>query len=194
MSDALDPPPQRINGLAACGEVLLVGEANPYGADPRYALYYDPERSAGGRLCRLVCELRPSTYLAIHRANLCPSDWSTREAHRRALLIAGAQTPSTPWRVIVMLGRKVHDAFAHGTGLHLEPFARSVHEPSGLTFLALPHPSGLNRRAWNVPGAYERARAALREVAPAIPWGEAPAPHKIKLPPTEPHDAGGFRQ
>ena len=41
----------------------------------------------------------------------------------------------------------------------------------GLVFVVLPHPSGLSR-AWNEAGAYERARALLREVSPEIRWGE----------------------
>ena len=36
---------------------IIVGEANPYGGDPAYALYPIPENSAGGRLCRLIMAL-----------------------------------------------------------------------------------------------------------------------------------------
>lgn len=35
-------------------EIVLVGELNPYGADPRYALYDLPVRASGyfmGRVC-----------------------------------------------------------------------------------------------------------------------------------------------
>ena len=187
---------ERDAGDARFAEILLVGEINPYDADPRHALYHEPERSAGGRLCRLVCELRPSTYLAMHRANLCTEKWSAPAARARAERLAGAVTPSTPWRVIVLLGRKVAGAFEQALRSPagaLQPFESYTHDASGLRLLCLPHPSGLNRE-WNVPGAFERARAALREVAPAIPWGEATASYKIKMPPTEPHDAGGYRQ
>jgi hypothetical protein len=36
---------------------LLLGEANPYGGDPRYALYPEPEGSSGWRLCHMVMGL-----------------------------------------------------------------------------------------------------------------------------------------
>jgi hypothetical protein len=35
-------------------KIVLVGESNPYGADPYYALYPAPDGSAGHRLCCLV--------------------------------------------------------------------------------------------------------------------------------------------
>jgi hypothetical protein len=44
----------RIVGHEACSKILLVGETNPYGGDPRYALYNEPSNSAGGRLQRLI--------------------------------------------------------------------------------------------------------------------------------------------
>lgn len=76
---------------------LLVGEQNPYGADPKFALYPYPENSAGGRLCFKVFGLTRHEYLArFDRVNLCSGKWSMS-------------------------------------------------------------------RAWNEPGAYERARAVLRE-------------------------------
>jgi len=51
---------------------VLVGEANPWGSDPFYALYPYPERYAGWRLCHLILGLYRRTYLGyFDRVNLC---------------------------------------------------------------------------------------------------------------------------
>lgn len=40
-----------------------------------------PERSAGGRLCRVVLGLDVAPYLALYaRVNLCAQRWNAREA------------------------------------------------------------------------------------------------------------------
>jgi hypothetical protein len=143
---------------------LLVGESNPYGADPSYALYPYPERSAGGRLCRLVMRLEPRQYLrAYERVNLCAGRWSLRAAR----LAGGALvSPDPPPSVIVLLGARVCAAFA----APFEPFTRysTARLPC---VLILPHPSGLSR-SWNDPGTYRRAREALRAAGCAV--GEEP--------------------
>lgn len=67
----------------------------------------------------------------------------------------------------VLLGAKVSSVF--GWLLNREdfkPFTR--HEETAYvrtrprSYIILPHPSGLSR-AWNEPGAFERARGVLRE-------------------------------
>ena len=146
---------------------LLVGEMNPYGADPHYALFCEPENSAGGRLCRLVCALRRPTYLAINRTNLCSHRWIKEEARRRAGLMMACEK----WNVIIMLGRKVSGAF----GYRGDPFTKVDLPDYQLTLVSLPHPSG-RCLAWNVPGAFDRARELLRESCPDVPWGETLRP------------------
>lgn len=141
-------------------KVVLVGELNPYGADPRYALYDEPPQSAGGRMRRLVCGLPRREYLRLGRVNLCAGKWSTPAARERARILSDmAEHPA-----FVLLGRRVARAF----GTDLEPFAWRRFESA--TLVALPHPSGLCR-VWNEPGAFERARAVLREACPEVPWG-----------------------
>lgn len=148
-----------LNGL---GGVLLVGEDNPYGSYPGFALYPRPERAAGNRL-RQILGLRERTYLAIHRTNLCTGKWSMREARRRSSLLLA---PSVPWLVLVLLGRKVGTAFNFRGGFF------SVEERSDFfRLVSLPHPSGRNRM-WNEVGAKERARRLLISEAPVVPWGE----------------------
>lgn len=129
---------------------LLVGELNPYQSveDSRYALYPYPDRSAGGRLCRLVMGLEPHRYIrAYARANLCSGKWSLPVARVRAGQLADAH-PDVP---IVLFGSKVCSAF----GREYDPFTFDGR------FVRLPHPSGLCR-AWNESGAFERAREVLR--------------------------------
>lgn len=147
---------------------LLVGEANPYGGDPSFALYPDPPGCAGHRLCHKIMGLDQDEYLErFERVNLCPTAWSMRTARQRAGDLARASSD----RTLVLFGAKVAAAF----DLQFEPFEKfgAVRPRAGADrplsaqdwvphFVVLPHPSGLSR-AWHVPGAYERARGVLRE-------------------------------
>ncbi len=124
---------------------LLVGELNPYGADPRYALFPYPERSAGGRLCHKILATHRADYLrSFDRVNLCTGKWTVAAARERATELRCAPRPT------ILLGVKVCNAF----GVAFHPFE----VVDG--YLVLPHPSGLCR-LWNEPGAYDRARAAV---------------------------------
>jgi hypothetical protein len=126
---------------------LLVGELNPYGADPDFALYPSPPGCAGDRLCRLVMELGKEEYLErFDRVNLCEGKWMMRIARIEAYKITKSEVSK-----VVLLGRKVATAF----DCELQPFRHDSR------FVALPHPSGLCR-AWNESGAFRRAREALR--------------------------------
>jgi uracil-DNA glycosylase len=148
--------------------IVIVGELNPYGRDPRYALYDEPVGSAGGRLRRIILGLRRTEYFRrdwFERGNLCTGAWSAPAARTQA----GRVVQHHPDATILMLGRKVATAFAQATGAPVvEPFSRDGR------FVAIPHPSGLNR-AWNDEGAVERARALLVEVCPEVPWGSLDA-------------------
>lgn len=140
--------------------VVLVGELNPYGGDPRHALYDEPERASGGRLRRLVLGLPRRLYLdpeLIERGNLCTGRWSAPAARARAARVVEER----PESVIVMLGRRVAAAFGRES---MDAATRDGR------FVAIPHPSGLNR-AWNDRTLVPRVRALLDEVAPEIPWG-----------------------
>jgi hypothetical protein len=104
-------------------------------------------------------QLDPDDYLArFDRVNLCAGKWSIREA--RAHAIPDIQVDAAiAGRTVVLFGAKVMTAFA----MDYLPF--TVVPPLLTlrpTFVRLPHPSGLSR-AWNEPGAFERARAVLRE-------------------------------
>jgi len=138
---------------------VLVGEANPYGADPRYALYCEPANSAGGRLCNLILQMGRNEYVrTFDRVNLCPSKWSMKVARARAheLRVAGAP--------LVLFGSKVCAAF----DVDFEPFwAGRLSDTTGLWVPAviLPHPSGLCR-LWNEgagqPANFARAGQLIR--------------------------------
>lgn len=137
-------------------KVLLVGENNPYSSNPRDALFPLPERSAGGRLCSVILGMYRDVYLeSFARVNLLSQPrWSAFAARAAATNLHEGLSPETR---VILLGKKVWDAWFEGQ--FWEPF-----RPFG-RFLALPHPSGLCR-AWQEPGAYVRARAAVLELAP----------------------------
>lgn len=147
---------EAIRHMATRGKTILVGEDNPYGSDPRYALFCRPTNSAGGRLQRLVLGVSQHDYIRdFARLNLCSKTWKRTEARAVAAEILRLAKPGTS---IVLLGSKVCMAF----GQDYEPFAAKLPSDGDLTFVILPHPSG-RCRAWNEPGAFDRAKAALRE-------------------------------
>lgn len=148
------------------GRVLLVGESNPYGADPQFALYCSPPNSAGARLRRIL-GLSEDAYLGMHRVNLCVGAWDKRQAKLRSHEL---RSPDSPWNVLVLLGRKVTLAFGEdGYSPPLLPFTTRLSCP-GMLLVSLPHPSG-RCTAWNAPGAVDRARSILREAVPEVAWG-----------------------
>jgi hypothetical protein len=140
--------------------LLFCGEQNPYGADPDFALYCYPPGCAGYRLRRIV-GLPQHQYLALRRVNLCEGDWALRTAREQArLLVTDEALPC----IVVMLGRKVADAFGYG-----RPFF-TTGEKLRHTLVSLPHPSGRNAASWNAH-AVKRTREILRELVPEVPWG-----------------------
>jgi hypothetical protein len=149
------------------GRVLLVGENNPYGSDPEFALYCYPPGCAGYRLCRIL-GLPQHQYLSLHRKNLCDGDWSKEQAKERALSLL---SPQAPWNVMVLLGRKVTETFEKiALDAPLIAFSTRTCSPD-MTLVSLPHPSGRNAAAWSNPKLHERAQQILRELAPELPWG-----------------------
>jgi hypothetical protein len=149
------------------GRVLCLGEDNPYGSNPEFALYCYPSRCSGYNLRRIL-GLPEHQHLALHRKNLCDDAWSTNRARQRALDLL---TPHADWKVMVLLGRKVTETFEKVAldGASLVPFATKTCCP-GMTLVSLPHPSGRNAALWTSK-ARDRARQILREIAPEIPWG-----------------------
>lgn len=165
---------------------IFIGELNPYGGHPHYALYDEPSTSAGGRLRRKVLAVHSETYLACTRYNLCDGKLNMAAARSRAheILVrhSGSERPHDP---LVLLGRKVVNAFFGGPDGEdplPEPFTLrscrysvyggSTTEREPPNVLILPHPSGLCRE-WHAAGAFERARAMMREFCPDFPVGEA---------------------
>jgi hypothetical protein len=134
---------------------LLVGESNPHGGNPAYALYPHPKGCAGDRLCRLVMGLEPDDYLErFDRRNLCPSKWGAKTAKEHAAAIRlGAH------KKIVLLGARVCEAF----GLDFKPFSHIyLWGPVNgqVDYVLLPHPSGMCR-TWHEPGSFDRGREIL---------------------------------
>jgi uracil-DNA glycosylase len=142
--------------------ILIVGESNPYGSDPQFALYHLPRNASGNRL-REHLGLTDVEYSKLDKVNLCRRQWSLREARENAwrLIDSGRHD------VLVLLGRKVRDAFGGPA-----PFEWG--SARGVKLVGLPHPSGLNR-VWREPDARSRAVEVLTIVAPDISWRVRPA-------------------
>ena len=108
--------------------LILVGEDNPYSADPSFALYHLPRGVAGDRL-RAHLGLRDATYAGLEKVNLCLGKWTAKEANARAgEILVG------PYDVVVMLGAKVRRAFLPKASVEF------FGDYGGL--VSLPHPSG----------------------------------------------------
>lgn len=146
---------------------VLVGMNNPYGDDPRYALYDLPTTAAGHRLQRVILGLHPHTYRALPRHNLCVGPWRIRAAREAAARLASSYDD----RVLVLLGRDVARAF----GLPDAPFFTRQTRAGGPACLLLYHPSG-QVTAWNRPEVVAQARALIAEHCPHLPLGEVDPP------------------
>lgn len=155
---------------------IIVGESNPYGADPHFALYPEPDGCAGWRLCYKVMGLRRGTYMSsFERVNLLQGPkWSApraREAAGELLMNSG----SLVW---ILLGRKVSEAF-HFLGHRPPecrewisiPLAERILNFPNRSAVLLPHPSG-RCRAWQDPTMVKTCRELLRKALPGISFGE----------------------
>lgn len=166
----------RIDGPEECRRLLLVGELNPYGSDARYALYHEPKSAAGFRLQSKILGVDARRwYLPIWRTNLCVGSWDRDEAKARAESLLAVPSP---WSVVVLLGRKVADAFDRACAVVPPNFEQATRVTLGgalgQTLVSLPHPSGRST-AWNDRENVARARAVMATVARGIPWGELDA-------------------
>lgn len=125
---------------------VLVGESNPYGGHPDFALYPSPDGCAGHRLCCKILGMRRAVYMRVFdRVNLCDGPWRIKEARAKA--------DTLRCRQLILLGSKVCSAF----GIPFKPWSTvGTLDP----WVILPHPSGLCR-LWNQHDAYERARACV---------------------------------
>jgi hypothetical protein len=143
------------------GRVLVCGELNPYGADPRTALYHLPRGASGDRLRRIL-GLRDCEYAGLlDKVNLCQGRWSDDEAAGRAVTCLESQQHE----VMVLLGARVRRAFGGPA-----PFEWSVVRRKLL--VGLPHPSGMCR-VWNDPRSVRRARSLVDALIRGLPWGTA---------------------
>ncbi len=138
---------------------MIVGEANPYGGDPRFALYPRPRGAAGYRLCSYVLGLAALDYLArFDRINLCPEEWHGPTAREHAAEIK-ASAPHGRWHVL--LGARVAKAFGATSATARNP-VKVYGWLNGGGLVAIPHPSG-RCRLWN-DNIVERVRDKLREL------------------------------
>lgn len=160
----------RIAGPDACRLVLIVGEDNPLSADPRYALYHEPAGCAGHRLQSSILGLFPrKSYLPIWRTNLCVGGWRPDMAVDRARVLCRT---GSPWKLVIMLGVKVSDAFAEATHVLVSPLdASGIIRGPEIRLVHLPHPSGRNL-VWNDRRKISAARSILGRLCPGVPWGE----------------------
>ncbi len=179
-------PDLRLVGLSA-DRVVVVGESSPRGVDPLDAL--PPTGNSSGYRLMQITGLSEARYRSLCRVNLCAGRWSTAEARDAAaqlwMTIVGlsfADPAPTPWATVILLGRKVAQAFAcvaypglgDGESAELRPWESAEDSDRVAKIVCLPHPSGLTR-AWNPGirrpgGPAALARAILRRAAPHVPW------------------------
>ena len=152
--------------MTAAAQLVFVGELNPYGIDPKFALYHQPRGASGDRL-RAHLGLRDATYARITKINLCVGAWSVHDARARAQALLESMAGANA--VLVLLGAKVRRAFGGPPSFTL--WEGSMDRP---TLIGLPHPSGRSV-TWNQEGARDIARALLRMAVPGVPWGEVDA-------------------
>jgi hypothetical protein len=149
---------QRFPATPESCRVLLLGEDNPYGSEPEFALYCAPTGCAGHRLQSHVLGIPRADYLGIWRANLCTGGWSAKAARARALALTAGH--DTPWRIVVALGVKVSSAFGHAD-------VRKAVTRAGIELVRIGHPSRRNT-TYNKPAVVEAARGLVRAVAPEL--------------------------
>lgn len=150
--------------------VVVIGELNPYGTDPRYALYDEPHNSAGSVLRRRVFAVPRRVYFDSHlfvRGNICTGVWNLTAARDRVKLVRAEYPEST----YILLGRKVSSAFGYSGTLIAQ---------SG-NYVILPHPSGRNTM-WNDPQVVQDVRTLLCTAIPWIPWGSEASPAVPEIP------------
>lgn len=139
---------------------ILVGESNPFGSDPYFALYPAPEGSAGWRLAQEIFRFQfRKTYLeSFERMNLIQlppnANWSAPAAREAAARLE----PLWVGRRVVLLGTRVCAAFGFP---NVPPFTSKRRYE--VDYFFLPHPSGRNR-IWNDPASIEKARAMLPQI------------------------------
>lgn len=135
---------------------VLVGEQNPYGGDPRFALYPAPNGCSGHRLCCLILGMHRKAYLcAFDRANLCDGEWSMCKARQRAIELLADRAGQCK---LILCGSKICSAF----GVPYAPFTVADE-----VLLRLPHPSG-RCRAWDEDRSFLKAREAVAAFAPEV--------------------------
>ncbi len=85
---------------------LIVGESNPYGADPQFALYPAPDGCSGHRLCCLILGMHRAAYMeSFERVNLCAGKWSAPAARNMAReLVSSRMILGRPAPKFVLLG------------------------------------------------------------------------------------------
>jgi hypothetical protein len=143
-------------------KVWLVGEHNPYGSSPYFALYPSPPGCAGWRLCKILGMAEDEYIEAFERRNLLSQErWSVPVARKAAADLRRELREDGD--ALVLLGARVARAF----GYDFTPgvvYARQ-HTNQGpvveYDVLVTPHPSGLSRQ-WNDPTMRATVRDAVR--------------------------------
>lgn len=140
---------------------LLVGESNPYGSDPVFALYPLPEGASGARLAGILGLTRGAYLRSFERINLLTGDrWSIPWAVEVASRLHRERDIRQPF---VLLGRRVAEAFRlAGRAPRRTKFIEAGDDPSRWrTVVLLPHPSGRCRVWSDRPEAVGQARALV---------------------------------
>ncbi len=133
---------------------LLIGELNPYGGDPYYALVPYPDGCAGHRLCVKILDMGRKEYLeTFDRINLCTGKWSIKDAKAAARRLGWRGEEDISDRKVILLGSKVCSAF----DVTFSPFTIRRNK------LVLPHPSGRCRLWDEYEDSFKLARKLMEK-------------------------------
>ena len=148
---------------------VIIGMNNPYGTDPKYALYPAPQKAAGYRLYKMLEEafnrrhpppallLRKAYIDGFDRRNILSGHWTMDRAKKIGRLMAQGLINR---RVVVLgrgpeaaLGLPKTDWFMHNRYEWPRVLADGSH---GFDYWTIPHPSGMCRE-YNNPENRQRA-------------------------------------
>lgn len=165
-------------------KTIILGMNNPYGKDPKFALYPAPERCAGWNLWKMLADYAQANHGekvwrndyadCFDRRNLLTgTDWNQKEARAaaapalqsfggRRVIVLGAQPAAALELPRTWAGQWMDYQIQREVPALFSDFASSEIVADRFSYTCLPHPSG-RCREYNVDGMKEKAGRLLYE-------------------------------